>query len=331
MKKALITGGAGFIGLSLARALVDDAIEVDLLDNFSRGKDDRELAVLLSRPGVRFIELDLSVPGATDGLSDRYDVIFHFAAVLGVANVLARAFETLVLNAKLTIEALSLARRQKELSAFLFASTSEVYAGSVLLDIARFPTSEDCPIALPELAKPRTSYMLSKLYGEALVRQSDVPTVIIRPHNVYGPRMGSEHVVPELTERLVRAVPGSEVPVFSPTHTRTFCYIDDAVELIKRLVFNPGAVGKVWNVGTEYPEYRILEVAELLQKMVGTGVKLIPAGDTPGSPSRRCPSMNRTNSLTGYHRRMSLEAGVARTYDWYAKNVFALTPARARS
>jgi len=330
MKKALITGGAGFVGLSVAKALVKDGMEVDLIDNFSRGKDDAELAVLRSLPGVKLIAIDLSVPNATDSLSDAYDVIFHFAAVLGVANVLARAYETLVLNVKMTMEALSVARRQRNLSAFLFASTSEVYAGSVLLEIAQFPTPEDCPITLPDLAEPRTSYMLSKLYGEALVRQSNVPAVIIRPHNLYGPRMGTEHVIPELMKRLIFAEPESELPVSSPTHTRTFCYIDDAVELIKRLVFNPAAVGSVWNVGTQHPEYRIIEVAELLQRIVGARAKLVSADDTPGSPRRRSPSMECTNSLTGYFERTSLDVGMARTYDWYAKNIFAFAPGKSR-
>jgi UDP-glucose 4-epimerase len=292
--------------------------------------NDAELALLRSRPGVTMITLDLSAHGSTDVLSDTYDVIFHFAAVLGVANVLARPFETLVLNVKLTMEALAAARRQKNLSAFLFASTSEVYAGSVLLDIASFPTPEDTTIALPDLTKPRTSYMFSKLYGEALVHQSGLPAVIIRPHNVYGPRMGTEHVVPELMKRLIVAAPGSQIPVFSPTHKRTFCYIDDAIELIKRLAYNPAAVGKVWNVGTELPEYRIMEVAELIRHVVGADVKLVPADNTPGSPRRRCPAMARTNFLTGYHGRISLAAGVARTYDWYAKKVFALTSAATR-
>jgi nucleoside-diphosphate-sugar epimerase len=271
---------------------------------------------------VSLITLDLSVPGSTDTLRADYDAIFHFAAILGVANVIARAYDTLALNVILTVEALRLARRQKNLAAFVFASTSEIYAGSVARDLAKFPTPEDNVLALPDLTAPRTSYMLSKLYGEALVHQAKVPGIIIRPHNVFGPRMGTEHVVPELMKRMLAAAPGSDLRIYSSTHVRTFCFIDDAVELIRRLVANPGAVGHAWNVGTEAPEYQIMDVATIVRDTVGRNVNLVPGEEAPGSPRRRAPEMTRTNALTGWHDRISLRDGIARTYAWYAANFF---------
>ncbi|MEO9188473.1 MAG: NAD(P)-dependent oxidoreductase [Acetobacteraceae bacterium] len=324
MRRVLVTGGAGFIGLSLARALSFDGIAVDLVDNFSRGKSDAELAAVTARPGVRCLTLDLRREGATDALDDNYDAIFHFAALLGVANVIGRPYETLALNVQLTVEALRLARRQKRLSCFLFASTSEVYAGSLLAGHLRFPTPEDAILSLPPLVEPRTSYMLSKLYGEALVRHAGVPGVIVRPHNVYGPRMGLEHVIPELMKRMRTASPGAALPIYSADHSRTFCYIDDAVALIRALAGNPDAEGGAWNVGCEEPEYKILDVAELIRRVLGAPAVLEPAAATAGSPTRRCPSMARTRALTGYQCAVSLEDGVARTYDWYARTVFSV-------
>jgi UDP-glucose 4-epimerase len=264
----------------------------------------------------------LSVPGATDTLPDDYDAIFHFAALLGVANVILRPYDTLTLNVALTVEALRLARRQAGLKSFVFASTSEVYAGSHLAALLQFPTAEDSVIALPPLTAPRTSYMLSKLYGEALVLQSGVPAVIVRPHNVYGPRMGTEHVVPELMKRMREAGSGADLPIYSPGHSRTFCYVDDAVELIVRLASSPAAVGQAWNIGTESPEYTVMRVAEVVRGAVGADVRLVEGEETPGSPTRRCPSMTRTNEVTGYFTRTSLEEGVALTYSWYRQHVF---------
>src|ERR1700736_809643 len=163
MNRVLITGGAGFIGLSLAALLERDGVQVDLVDNFSRGKNDSSLAAMTARNGVRCLEMDLSKPAATDGLDDAYDGIFHFAALLGVENVSRRPYHTLESNARLTVETLRLARRQKNLAAFVFASSSEVYAGSLRAGQLQFPTPETSLITLPPLEEARTSYMLSKL------------------------------------------------------------------------------------------------------------------------------------------------------------------------
>jgi len=323
MKTVLITGGAGFIGLSLARALAADGAAVHVLDNLSRGRDDAELAAFRAQPAAEVIQLDLAVEGATDKLAAHYDAILHFAAIVGVANVMDRPYETLTLNVALTREALRLARRQKKLRACVFASTSEVYAGSLAAGLLQFPTPEDSVIALAPLTSARSSYMLSKLYGEAMMCQAGVPYIIVRPHNVYGPRMGTQHVVPELMQRMHASKPGADIRIHSPRHTRTFCYIDDAVELIKRLVGSDAAVGKVWNVGTEAPEYPILEVAEIVRRTLGADVNLVRGDETAGSPARRCPSMARTNALTGYDRRVSLEDGVGRTWRWYAEHFFS--------
>ncbi len=322
MKKALVTGGAGFIGLNIARRLIKDGVKVDLADNFSRGKDDNELAAVRDQRGARIIKLDLSEPGSTDALDTDYDAIFHCAAILGVARVILRPYETLALNVALTTEALRLASRQKNLSSFVFASTSEVYAGSHLAGLLEFPTPEDSLLVLPPLTAPRTAYMLSKIYGEALVHQAGVPGVIIRPHNIYGPRMGVEHVVPELMKRMIEAMPGSDLVVHSPSHRRTFCYIDDAVEIIARLATAPSAVGGVWNVGSEAPEHTIMDVAGIIHAIVGADVNLVSGEDTAGSPTRRCPSMVKTNAITGHCKRFSLEEGARRTFAWYRDRVF---------
>lgn len=323
MDNVLITGGAGFIGHALARRLVDGGARVTLLDNFSRGRRDGDLERLLENPAVSTVTLDLTEPGSTDDLGDDYDGIVHFAALLGVANVISRPYETLAKNAILTHEALKLALRQRAPKSFVFASTSEVYAGTLFAGQLEFPTPETSLLALPDLAAPRTTYMLSKLYGEAMVLQAGVPAVIVRPHNVYGPRMGVEHVVPELMKRMHAAAPGSELEIFSPTHQRTFCYIDDATALIAALMAKPSSAGRAWNVGTQAPEYAIMEVAETILGVVGADVRLVGAPDTAGSPSRRCPDMTATDAQTGIEQRMSLDEGVARTWAWYRQNVFA--------
>ena len=321
--KVLITGGAGFIGGFLARALEGRGWTVDILDNFRRGRTDEFLRNLLSKPTVSLIECDLTGgPDAIRDLETDYDLIFHFAALLGVQNVIDRPNETLRLNHRLLETALDLAERQKNLARFVFASTSEVYAGSLETIGLTIPTPEDQVIALPDLGRPRTSYMLSKLHGEALVRLSGVPHTIVRPHNVYGPRMGQSHVIPQLLQKAYDAPDGKAIEVFSVDHTRTFCFIDDAVEMAICVAVEPACLSETLNLGVESPEHKIGDVAQCVIDTVGKNITIQPGPETQGSPRRRCPDMSKMERLTGYRATTSLADGVRQTYDWYRPTVF---------
>lgn len=319
--KALITGGAGFIGLHLARHLQAQGFHIDLLDNFSRGIRDQELGEFASRPHVNLLEADLlASPEATDFKKD-YTHIFHLAAIIGVAHVVQNPFRVLRDNQIMLLNALEIAR-QNNIKRFVFASTSEIYAGTLQNFDMAVPTPEKTPLALTELKEPRTSYMLSKIYGEALCLQSGLPVTIVRPHNFYGPRMGLSHVLPELLLKAHRALPGVAIDVFSPEHRRTFCYISDAVEMIARLALAPQAIGEAFNIGRESPELKIEEVARLVIGTIGKDLSISKKPATAGSPERRCPSMEKTKLVTGYSAKVDLQEGLTQTYDWYRQNVF---------
>ena len=321
MSKALITGGAGFIGSHLGGRLLELGYAVDLLDDFSRGSNDDVLASLQQLGGIRLIERDLRRPGALDDCDDDYDYVVHLAAIVGVANVVGRPYEVLRDNVSMTEQTIALARRQRALQRFLFASTSEVYAGTLETFGVAIPTPERTPLVVPELDRPRTSYMLSKLYGEAMCHQARIPFTIVRPHNVYGPRMGLAHVIPELLQRAHEATDG-RLEVFSVEHKRTFCFVDDAVEMIVRSLESPLCRSQTLNVGTQAPEVTIRDLAELALAVVGRELEIVPQPATPGSPERRCPDMSRTIELTGYASRVELEDGVRRTYEAYRTRVF---------
>ena len=184
------------------------------------------------------------------------------------------------------------------------------------------PTPEDTPLVLTSLREPRTSYMLSKIYGEAMLIQSGLPFTIVRPHNVYGPRMGMSHVVPQLLEKAHRAEAGASIEVFSVDHRRSFCFIDDAVEMLKAVLFSPAALNKILNLGAEAPEVTIREVAQIVIATVGKPLSIDAKPPTPGSPERRAPKMNRMTEATGKLARVGLEEGVQRTYAWYREHVF---------
>ena len=321
MKKALITGGAGFIGGHLTARLLADGFEVDLLDNMSRGVADDLIEDFRRNPKVGFVQADLRDPAGVGSLGSDYTHVFHFAALLGVQNVIDHPFEVLRANVDMVETMLDLAARQDALERFVFPSTSEVYVGTLQHFELPLPTPETTPLAVSALDQPRTSYMLSKIYGEALVHHSGLPFTIVRPHNFYGERMGLSHVIPELLSKIHRMSDGDELLVASMDHSRTFCHIDDAVEYIVRLLGDGGLNG-TFNVGVQEPEVTIGELARLLVSTVGRDVVIVPGDVTAGSPSRRAPHMGHTISVTGHHPAVSLEAGVRRVYDWYRERIF---------
>ncbi|MEN8182287.1 MAG: NAD-dependent epimerase/dehydratase family protein [Myxococcota bacterium] len=322
MSKALVTGGAGFIGYHLCSRLVASGHQVDLLDDLSRGVRDRALETLIGRPELTVRVGDLRSPEAFRGLDTDYTHVFHLAAIIGVANVLDRPYAVLRDNLEMLNRMLDFCQGLGSLERFVFPSTSEVYAGTLQHFSLPIPTPETTPLALTDLSHPRTSYMLSKIYGEALCHQAGLPFTIIRPHNVYGPRMGLAHVVPELLQRAHRAEAGSALRVYSVDHRRTFCFVDDAVDQILGLAEAESATSGTFNIGSTDVETRIADLAELVVRVVGRRLTVEAAEETPGSPSRRCPDMTHTLAVVGSGSEVSLEEGVRRTYHWYRDHIF---------
>lgn len=316
--KALITGGAGFIGGYLASWLNEGGWQLCIVDNFSRGRRDSFLEMLLNRSAdMLLVEGDLSDPGIFENLGSDFTHVFHLAAMLGVQNVMDEPYKTLTMNCDLLSNVIRFSKTQKGLERFVFCSTSEVYAGSLGTIGLHLPTSESQLIVWPDSLQPRSAYAISKLHGEALVTYSGLPYTIVRPHNVYGPRMGLSHVIPELAQKIFVARTGSEVEVFSADHTRTFCFIDDAVEMLRRVAVSPGAKSTIVNLGCEAPEVTIGSLAALIIKESGKDLRIKYGPATQGSPLRRCPDMSLMEKITGYRARVGLEDGVSRTLRWY--------------
>jgi UDP-glucuronate decarboxylase len=200
-----------------------------------------------------------------------------------------------------------------------FASTSEVYAGGVLAGTVPVPTPETVPVSVPDVAAPRFAYAASKIAGEAAVlhasRARGLRAVVGRFHNVYGPRMGADHVIPELSLRALRR----EDPfrLYGAEQRRAFCHVADAVEAMTRLVATPAAWGQVVNIGNDAEEPTIEEVLALVLAVAGfrPTIERVPA--PPGSVARRCPDIGRLRALTGFVPKIALASGVEETFAWY--------------
>ena len=319
--RALITGGAGFIGLHVARALAARGCAVTLVDKAGSADGGGELAAFVASGPHTFIECDLRQARPLDDLEGEYAYVFHFAAILGVAAVRKDPTAVLRDNVEMQLRVLDFAARQPSLQRFVFTSTSEVYAGTLQQSSLRFPTPEDTSLALPDLSEPRTSYMLSKIYGEALMQHAGLPFVIVRPHNIYGPRMGTRHVIPQLMQRIAATPGGADLPVYSADHRRTFCYIQDAAEMFVAIVQTPATAGITLNIGTEQPEVTMRELAQRICRVMGREVRIVDGPVTAGSPSRRQPDISRIVSMTGILPAVDLDEGLRRTYAWYQQHV----------
>ena len=320
--RVLITGGAGFIGFHLAKRLEEEGYDVCLADNYVRGALDLSLQRLVENRNVQLARVDLLDPEETLTLGTNFSIIFHLAAIIGVRHVLSRPYEVITQNFRMLENIIDLGRRQKGLSRLFFASTSEVYAGTLKHFSLEIPTPETAPLALTALESPRTSYMLSKILGEAMLHQSKLPFTIFRPHNIYGPRMGMAHVIPEQLKNAFDAEENSVIPIASPKHRRAFCYIDDAVEMLKCMILQNETLGETLNLGSEAPEITIREVAETCIDVVGKNLTLEDCSDMEGSPARRAPKMDKLSGLIGFESKVSLREGIEKTWEWYLKNVF---------
>lgn len=321
-EKILITGGAGFIGAHLARRLLEEGYQVDLVDNFSRGVYDDMLKNITSSNKLNFKEIDLLDKKQIGKIDLDYDIIFHLAAIVGVKHVLDKPYLVLKDNVDLLSNVIELAKNQKKLPRLLFSSTSEVYSGALMHYSLPFPTPEDVPLTVTDVSHPRASYMLSKIYGEAMCHQSGLPFTIFRPHNIYGPRMGMSHVIPEQLQKAHVAKKGQSIPVNSLSHTRSFCYVDDAVEILFRIMNSKLCIGKVLNLGSQKEEVTIEKLVELCFSVVGKELKIKPLDPSPGSPVRRNPNMKFTRELINYESQISLKEGISLTYEWYREHIF---------
>ncbi len=314
----LITGGSGFIGFALANKLaLKEKNKIVLVDNFSRGAFDKKFNLFIRKDNVELIKGDLLKDSTWEKIGFNYDYCFHLAAKVGVKNVISDPYSTLSDNVKMTDLAVKNFKNSKILKKFIFMSTSEIYAGSINYSYAKIPTPETTLLTLPNLSFARTSYMLSKIYGEALLQSSGLGYIIFRPHNIFGPRMGMSHVIPELLKKIYTNDKDQSLEVFSPEHTRTFCYINDAVNMMILAIKNSNESNYILNLGNDSPEIKISDLAKKLLKITGNKEILTELEESQGSPKRRCPDIKKIIELTKYNSFVPLEDSLRETKDWY--------------
>ena len=286
---------------------------------------DPELAAL----DVPVVHADLTDPRSYRRIPRDADQVYALAAVVGVRNVEKDPGRVVRIN---TLTVLHLLDWLEPGQRLFFASTSEAYAGGVTAGVVPVPTPEVVPLMIEDVTSPRFAYGLSKMACEAAVvhtaRAKSVPFVIGRFHNVYGPRMGADHVIPELSLRAMRRE--DPFQVFGVDQYRAFCYVDDATDAMERLMRNDAALaGEIVHIGNDTEETRIGDLTELVLRVADFRPALRVAPAPPGSVHRRCPDLTKLRALTGFEPTVSLEDGVRRTFAWYREHAFPAATARA--
>ncbi|WP_106401131.1 UDP-glucuronic acid decarboxylase family protein [Actinocorallia populi] len=305
--RAVVTGGAGFLGSHLCERLLERGVSVICMDNFLTGTP-HNLIHLLGRPGFQVVECDL-----TDfvHVSGPVDLVLHFASAASPVDYLKLPLETLKVGALGTMHALGLAREKT--ARFVLASTSEVYG-----DPLRHPQREDYWGNVNPVG-PRSVYDEAKRYAEALTtayrHSRGADTGIVRIFNTYGPRM-RPHDGRAIPTFIRQALAGEPLTVAGDgTQTRSICYVDDTVEGVLALAFS-GESGPV-NIGNG-SETTIADLARTIRRLCGSRSPIEFVPRPVDDPSVRCPDVALARRLLGWEPRVAPEKGLARTIEWFA-------------
>jgi UDP-glucose 4-epimerase len=299
--KALITGGAGFIGSHLAEQLLDRGQEVTIIDNLSTGQFEN-IAHLEKRIGFHFAIEDIRNTTVMDRLVSECDVIYHLAAAVGVFSIVSSPIDTIEINVGGTEVVLRTARRYRK--KVLIASTSEVYGKN-----EKVPFNEDDDRTLGATTKSRWSYAASKELDEFLAlayhKAADLPVVIFRLFNTVGARQRGHYgmVLPRFVQW---ALKGEPIQVYGDgTQQRCFGNVHDVVQAIIGLAESPQAVGEVFNIGSNQ-EITIYELAERVRAQTGSSseIVMVPYDQAyqPGFEDmrRRVPDIAKIKRIIGW-------------------------------
>ena len=317
-KKYLVTGGTGFIGSALVHALVKAGHSVRVFDNDSRGSKESLKDVLKD---LELVVGDIRNPDDVLKASKNIDSVFHLAFVNGTEFFYTKPELVLEVGVKGMVNVLDACLKNK-IGELILASSSEVYQAA-----PKVPTDENVGLSIPDPLNPRYSYGAGKIISEIMAvnygRKFFDKVMIFRPHNVYGPNMGWEHVIPQFVLRMKEIVNASkekeiQFPIKgSGEETRAFVFIDDFIDGLM-LLKDKGKHLEIYHIGTQ-EEISIKLVAKELGKYFQREVEIVPGELAKGGTPRRCPSIAKMQAL-GYQPKYKFAQGLPIIAQWYVEN-----------
>ena len=310
-----ITGGAGFIGSTLARTLVGEN-RVVVYDNFAR--DALSGTGLADEPNLEVVEgtvldqkgLDRAMEGAT--------YVVHCAGITGIDTVVKRPVDTMQVNMVGSAYVFEAASKQDTIKRLTCFSTSEVF-GQVA-----FRSEETSPAVLGAVGEGRWTYAVSKVAEEHLAyayfKQEGLPAVSVRPFNVYGPGQVGEGA---LRTFILRALRDEEIMIHGDgTQIRAWCYVDDMIEGVLRTLVIDEAVGDSFNIGNQRAVVTIYGLASTVVRVLGSGSEITFGPPPVGADIElRIPRVDKARDILGFEAKVDLEEGIQRTADFYRANL----------
>jgi nucleoside-diphosphate-sugar epimerase len=309
-KRILLTGGAGFIGTTLAGRLADRN-DIVILDNFHRNS--LRHTRLSDHPNVKVIRGDVTDPEAAHAAAEGCDIIVHLAAIAGVDTVLRMPVDTMKVAILGTYNMLEAARQQPRLERFVDFSTSEVFGAYA------YNVREADLTSLGAVGEARWTYAVSKLATEHLAhnyhKQFRIPAVSVRPFNIYGPGQIGEGAIHRF---IVQALRGEDITIHNDgSQIRAWCYVDDMAAGLLACLERDEAVGQAFNIGNPRSVVTIYNLAMQIVRLSGSRSKIsfVPWNQT--DVELRIPNIEKARRLLGYEPQVDLEDGLQRTIQWY--------------
>jgi UDP-glucose 4-epimerase len=320
-KRIFITGGAGFIGTTLARQLVDEN-EVVALDNLHR--DALSATDLADHPNFTLHEADVLDAEAVTELARGATHIVHCAAIAGVDTVLASPVRTMRVNLIGTYNVLEAAvATEGTLERLIDFSTSEVF-GTHAYNVREGQVS-----TIGSVGEARWTYAVSKLAGEHMAHayhdELRVPTVTVRPFNVYGPGQIGGGAIRAFIEA---ALAGNDLTVRGDgAQIRAWCYVDDMVEAVLLCLEHPNAIGQSFNIGNPRSAVTIFDLAQRVKRITGCSGEIVFAPLEYVDVELRIPNVEKAREAIGFDAVVELDDGLERTVAWYRSRKPAMEPA----
>ena len=310
MKNILVTGGAGFLGSHICERLIERGDKVTCLDNYYTGFKSN-VSKLIGRNGFRLVEQSV-----TDPLNEDFDEIYNFACPASPPHYQADPIYTFKTSVWGTLNMLELAERSG--AKLIQASTSEVYG-----DPTVHPQKETYWGNVNTIGI-RSCYDEGKRGAETLIydyeRTRGLKVRVVRIFNTYGPGMNPEdgRVVSNF---IIQALKGQDITIYGDGgQTRSFCYRDDLVEGIIRLMDAPDHVSFPVNIGNP-GEFTIRELAEIVLELTGSNSKLVFMPLPQDDPMQRCPDISRAQEHLGWTPKIALREGLEKTIEYFAKRI----------
>jgi UDP-glucose 4-epimerase len=311
-KTIFITGGAGFIGSTLAERLVARN-RVVIFDNLSR--DSLKDKAIRSHPNLQLIQGDVLDAALLAGSMRGAQLIVHCAAIAGIDTVIKRPVNTMRVNMIGSANVLEAASQLPICERVICFSTSEVFGQHA------FRSTETDATVMGKVGEARWTYAVSKLAEEHLAiayhHEKGLPTTVVRPFNVYGPGQVGEGA---LRTFIRRAIGNGPIEIHGDgTQIRAWCYVDDMIEAVLLAMHHPKAVGESFNIGNQRAVTTIYGLASTVVRVLGSTSRISFTRKDYVDVELRIPSVEKASQLLGFDAKIDLEEGILRTADFYRK------------